>query len=416
VVVERPHPHDELTSRVARATASGDARPVPHLAALDGLRGIAILLVVWYHVWEISWLPADVHAGPIVWNFNVFPETGSAGVDLFYFISGFCLFYPYARTLFDGAPRQSIATFAYRRVLKIVPSYYLAIALLTVFGLAQYSGQRDEVAQIVSHLTFTQNLWDGTWSGIDGVMWSLATEVQFYVLFPAICWCAMRKPLGTFAALFVTANLYRFAFAHAANVNHMVDRLPGAIDLFAAGIFAAWAYRFIAVRRPALAAKRALWTAVAGAVALACYALLAYEFAHRYDTGWNVGWKVTFRPAFDLLLLPLTLGSLFAFPLWQRALANRALVFLSVISYNVYLWHQPIAKLLAARRWTPLWGTDLHSDTGWALWYSLAAFAASIAVAWAISTYFEQPLLRRKPFSRRIAERRLSRSPAGNAP
>jgi peptidoglycan/LPS O-acetylase OafA/YrhL len=81
----------------------------------------------------------------------------------------------------------------------------------------------------------------------------------------------------------------------------------------------------------------------------------------------------------------------------------------------LYLWHQPVAKLLAARQWTPLWGTDLHGDTGWALWYSLAAFAASIAVAWTITTYVEQPLLRRKPFLRGAGDVRLSRRSAGNA-
>ena len=388
----------------------------PHLAALDGLRGIAVILVMWYHFWQLTWLPVDVPYGLGKWNFNVFPETGSAGVDLFYFVSGFCLFYPYARTLFDGAPLQSVRSFFYRRVIKIVPSYYLAILLMIVLGFAHFDSRDEAVHQIFAHVVFLQNVWGETWGGIDGVMWSLATEVQFYVVFPAICWCAMRRPLVTFAALVALGDVYRFAIvARGGDVLHDIDKLPGAIDLFAAGMFAAWAYRAIAVRRPKLASRRAFWTALAFVGFLACYELLSYQFAHRYDDGWLYGWKATFRPLFDLALVPVTLGSLFGYRLWQRILGNRVAVFLSLISYNLYLWHQPIGVALADHHWLPHIG-DEKQDHLWGIEFMALAVVVSIAVAWAISTFFEQPVLRRRPFVDFTFRIRLRGRRVGNAP
>jgi peptidoglycan/LPS O-acetylase OafA/YrhL len=408
VVVEREHAAGRVVARAAKT---------PHLGAIDGLRGIAVLLVMWYHYWQITWLPADVHLSFTTANFNVFPETGSAGVDLFYFVSGFCLFLPYARTLFDGAPRQSIRTFAYRRVLKIVPSYYLAIALMIALGFAHFDSHDDAVRQIFAHLGFVQNVWSQTWGGIDGVMWSLATEVQFYVVFPAICWCAMRRPLVTFALLIALGDAYRFfVVAHSSLIVYDIDKLPGAIDLFASGMLAAWAYRAIAVRAPKLAARRTLWTSLALVGSFACYALLAYQFGRRYDDGWLYTWKATFRPCFDLALLPVTLGSLLGFSWWRRVLGNPVMTFLSLISYNLYLWHQPLALALFARRPLPYHGSDPKQDHLWGLEFMALAALVSIAVAWAITRFFEQPILQRRPFADFRFAPRLRRRPAGNAP
>jgi peptidoglycan/LPS O-acetylase OafA/YrhL len=117
-----------------------------------------------------------------------------------------------------------------------------------------------------------------------------------------------------------------------------------------------------------------------------------------------MNWHVYGRPAMCAAFLALALGSMFAFPLWQRVLANPALVFLSAISYNLYLWHQPVARaLLTAHipRWT---GASEHDDPVWGLAYSIIALTAGIVVATVVTFTIERPLLRWKPFEPR-AER-----------
>ena len=389
-----------------------------HVAPLDGLRGLAILLVLWFHVWQQSWLRADVHLFGQTWNFNVFPETGFIGVDLFFFISGFCLFYPYARTLFDGRPMQTVAVFAYRRALKILPSYYLAVAGAIGLGFYHFQSRDDAVKQVWTHLLFVHNLIHETYFGIDNVMWSLGTEVQFYVAFPVVCRLVMRSPWLTLAVALAIGNLYRFTVAHDYDAPLEIDRLQGTIDLFVAGMIAAWLFRFIPARAPKLAANRPLWTAVALAGAAGFYLTLLHTFGARGMDGWGTASKTFSRPEAIAAFLPLTVGSLFAYPWLQRLVANPVLTFLSLISYNLYLWHQEIAAALHLNNTVRFVGSDPHGDPHWQLAYTMVAFALTIAVATAITVALERPLLRRRPFERaferpnRVLPAREQASPA----
>ena len=70
--------------------ASGTLHEDARLGVLDGLRGIAVLLVLWYHVWEISWLATPPWLAFL-------PATGFIGVHLFFFLSGFVISYPFIR-------------------------------------------------------------------------------------------------------------------------------------------------------------------------------------------------------------------------------------------------------------------------------------------------------------------------------
>ncbi|GAC1302642.1 MAG: hypothetical protein NVSMB19_12070 [Vulcanimicrobiaceae bacterium] len=388
-------------------SAAGTAHGAGHLAPLDGLRGLAIALVLWFHIWQITWLRADVHVFGMTLNFNALPEAGFVGVDLFFFISGFCLFYPYVRSAVDGAPRQSLATFAYRRALKILPSYYLSIAVVVALGWAHFASPADALVQLVTHATFVHVFNDATFGGINGVLWSLGIEVQFYVVFPLACWCALRRPATTCVLLACAALAYRIAVAPHYDAVHQLEQLPGTIDLFAAGMFAAYAYRALAVRAPHLAARRPLWTALALAGTFASVWTVQSAFDARLVAGWPGAWEVCGRSAMSLSFVAVALGSLFAAPAWQRALANPVLVFLSVISYNLYLWHQVVARALRDARW-PAWsGANEHADALWGLAFSGVACASTIAIAWLLTWVVERPFLRGRPFEAALTQRGL---------
>ena len=379
------------------------------LGALDGLRGIAIALVLWFHVWQVTWLRADVPFSGGRVNVNVIPETGFLGVDLFFFISGFCLFAPYADALARRVAPPSLRDFAYRRALKIVPSYVFAIGAMTALGLAHFTSAAEAVREIVRHLLFIHVWFPESYGSINGVLWSLGVEVQFYALFPLVAWCALRRPLATFFVIAVVANGYRFGVRNAYDVGHLMNQLPGTLDLFGAGMLAAYGYSALALRAPKLVARRTLWTFAS----LAGFALAAVvmngAFASRLEPEWPYRWLPAGRPLLTLALPLATVGALFAWSAWQRVLANPALVFLSLVSYNLYLWHGAVVRALFDARVVPFLGADPHGDPRWALAFTGVAFVAALAVATLITYALERPLLRARPFAPR-GDRALSPS------
>jgi peptidoglycan/LPS O-acetylase OafA/YrhL len=219
-----------------RMTPAGCPKPraAAHLDVLDGLRGLAILLVVWFHYWQLSWLGPHFSVFGRAASFDFIPASGYLGVELFFFISGFCLFYPYAKHKHENGPWQTWSQYLYRRCVKILPSYILAIVLIVavfdvgIRGLAQYW------RHLWTHVLFIHNFFPDTYSSINGVFWSLGVEIQFYVLFPVICLLFIRWPLPVYAVISVFSMWYRVYIArpHVEAMSFYMNQLPGFLDLF----------------------------------------------------------------------------------------------------------------------------------------------------------------------------------------
>ena len=225
--------------------------------------------------------------------------------------------------------------------------------------------------------------------------------MQFYAIFPFVAWCALRRPVATFATLALVANAYRFGVRDAYDVGHLMNQLPGTLDLFGAGMLSAYGFSALTARAPRLVRRRTLWT-FASLAGLALGALVMNgAFAARLEPEWPYHWLATGRPLLTLALPLATVGALFAWPAWQRVLANPALVFLSLISYNLYLWHAAVVRALFDAH-VPAWqGIDPHGDAGWAVGFTGVAFAATIGLATLLTYTLERPLLRARPFAPR---------------
>ncbi|MHB8147186.1 MAG: acyltransferase family protein [Vulcanimicrobiaceae bacterium] len=369
---------------------------------LDGLRGIAVLLVLWYHVWEISWLPA-----PFPW-LEFIPETGFIGVHLFFFLSGFVITYPFVRARLLGGPSPTWGHFAYRRFAKIVPSYVLSIAIAYAIGYAQTQGDGHVWRDVITHLLFVHTWWQPTYGSINGVLWTLAVEVEFYCIFPIVWWCFARRPFLSACAMIALSLIWRTWASRCClhtSFELLEENLPGYLDIFACGMLAAWT--FVRYAKPAQAERRRmLWPFVS----LAGFALLAGLLVSLYDGRtaalWPFVWQIDRRPLLGVAFAIAALGLLWS-PRWfARIFANAPLRFLAFISYNLYLYHQIIARELLRFHLPPYQG-DPHGNLAWGLRYTLLAFATSILQATIFTYFFERPLMR-------LSQRRVhSRAPSG---
>lgn len=302
---------------------------------LDGLRGFAILLVVVYHEWLVS----GQSFGPL----NVFAEAGFLGVDLFFFISGFCLFYPFARAMIDGRRRPTTRHFFERRALKIVPSYLLAVIAFAIVYRGQFASLQDAGVQLLAHLTFMHTLSASTFGTLSGPLWTIGIEVQFYLIFPLIAIGFRRSPLAGYLALLAISETYRLVIGGLGlGASFLwINQLPAFLDDFGAGMFAA--YALIALRARGAVDARAATVLVAGAVACAVAGLAAAGLAgEQLGADAARGWLNAHRIVIGPLCLVLALSVYFSVARVGNAFAPRALVFLSAISYNLYLWHLEI--------------------------------------------------------------------------
>ncbi|MGA7356161.1 MAG: acyltransferase [Candidatus Cybelea sp.] len=371
--------------------ASGGIHESPRLGVLDGLRGIAVLLVLWYHIWEISWLSP----GPAL---DFIPATGFIGVHLFFFLSGFVISYPFIRATEQGKAAPTWGHFAWRRFIKIVPSYVLSIIVAYAIGYAQIQPGASTVPDIVTHLLFIHTWFPERYGTIDGVLWTLAVEVEFYFIFPLIWWCFKRQPWLTAALMIAIAWLWRVNLHHCCYSTLFAqweENLPGYLDIFAFGMIAAYVFvRFGDRWRASRLRHAGPLVAIAGFALLV--ALLQNLYAYRLYDQWSGVWQIANRPWLGFAFAVIALGSLASPRWWQIVLSNPPLRFMATISYNLYLYHQLIARELLTHH-IPRYAGDPHDDPAWQVRYTVVTFATTIAQATLVTYCFERPLLRLGP-------------------
>lgn len=201
--------------------------------ALDGVRGLAILVVVLFHA--LLFDPGLVGAGPpdTTSPYIRIASLGWCGVDVFFVLSGFLITGILLRA--KGAPHY-FRDFYMRRVLRIFPLYY-AVVVLLLFVLDRPPATPSEKA---SYLLYYQNVRYALWGEeyFDParlITWSLAIEEQFYLVWPALVWtCSRRSLLRVCVAAIAVAIALRFVLlANGLVTTHFLT--PCRIDTLAAG-------------------------------------------------------------------------------------------------------------------------------------------------------------------------------------
>ena len=210
-------PSPTLAVPRAQSGARADSAGKEHV--IDAMRGFAALLVAYFHCRQIEWVGMQAfhqNAGhslslntiaayltfPIAW--------GSAGVPIFFVISGYCIHRSAAlRLAKDPAYRLAAGNFWVRRLTRIYP--VLLAALLLTLALDWFSLQLPPVSHKIREIgveAFLVNLLSlqgvaGKTYGSNGALWTLSLEVQFYAIYPLLF--ALRRRLGMTSVLAIVA-------------------------------------------------------------------------------------------------------------------------------------------------------------------------------------------------------------------
>jgi peptidoglycan/LPS O-acetylase OafA/YrhL len=162
------------------------------IPALDGLRGIAIILVVLYHGFE-SFGAQEGQLLPVTgWDLATPFYSGWMGVNLFFVLSGFLITWHLLRRWQTGAEPIVLREYLARRFLRIVPTYYVVLAVTAAGVIPYYTVDQNLMGlQLAWHAAFLQDYLP---SSILGPFWSLGVEEKFYLAMPLVAVLASRLP------------------------------------------------------------------------------------------------------------------------------------------------------------------------------------------------------------------------------
>ena len=381
---------------------------------VQSMRALAALSVLLYHALFKAYLIR--HPGSPLAPFATHLDVG---VSVFFLISAFLLYRPMAKARLDGEPPIDAEAYGWRRLIRIVPGYWVALIAAGIAG-ASYLGypQIFSLKGSIAYFGFLQIYSPDVAGGGINVAWTLCVELTFYAFLPL--WAlairrlssrpSVRSELLALAALFAASLAWQIVAVQSTDPKDFglgaarwLEPLPAFLDQFAIGMALAVASvaaeRHDAAPRLLRAVRRhpgASWLLAAAAFWAMSTRIglhgrldddltpLRYLARHQLNTVVALG-----------LLLPAVFGARDEGRL-RRLLDARVLSALGAVSYGIYLYHVPVMLKLAQ------WGHGLPRDPGeLAVWLALAA-SVTIALACLSWRLVERPAMRFVPRRPRV--------------
>jgi peptidoglycan/LPS O-acetylase OafA/YrhL len=372
--------------------------------ALDSLRGFSTILIVVFHTLAVSGFTvkqAD-SIGAYTGRLNI-------GVAIFFVLSGFLIFRPFAHSLIHHSPLPKTRTYYLKRATRILPGYWLALFVLAGLDALTIKNSTGFLRNIFLVHPFTE---DNVFTGI-AQAWTLSVELSFYLVVPLFACVFVRQSrrrngqvparnlLTALGVLFIGTYLFRL-FIHDNHLWFLETAniwLPSHMDTLALGMCIA-----VLVEAPASAktlSKLKIFIANHAGVIVVSSVLvwlisaninMTVEFATP-DFRIELLCHFLFGISSFLLVVPLCLSPQ---SLFVRLLSFRFFAWLGTISYGIYLWHMAFLGGNFAEKYMP-W----QENDGQNLVRFIVIFPASIAIA-SLSYYLlERPIMR--AVSKRLA-------------
>jgi peptidoglycan/LPS O-acetylase OafA/YrhL len=390
------------------------------LPLVDSLRAIAALLVLLTHTGAASGVSGNATSAlsPYVQRLDV-------GVAIFFVISGLLLYRSFVLARLTGRSQPSTGPYAWRRFLRIVPAYWLALTITAVFvGTSALQLGVFTPSGFPTYYLLGQTYRGSTLAGGLTQAWTLTIEVAFYAFLPVYAWIQRRIParrrsaalrsevLGLVVLVLISEAWKGILLArgnpHQVVITPTLDALPAYFDQFAVGMGLALLSVWIELRGGAPRWVRTFDRAPTVSwifAAVAFWAVSTQIGITRQFFGPMSNWQYLGRhwlyTAVALgLLLPAVIGDQTR-GLARRILSLRLLAWLGLISYGIYLWQMTVIEQLKK------WNFGEHSVIHPYVWWTAGTLALTVLIAAASYYLLERPVLslknlfdRRKPAPR----------------
>ena len=399
--------HPAMGEQPAPPATPGELGTLPphhvgrHIPALDGIRGLAAALVMFWHFGRVAPAGSGM-GGAVVAGVTQF---GWAGVDLFFVLSGFLI----TGILVDTRDRPDFfRTFYKRRTLRIFPLYFAFIALYLYVIIPLLGGESTDLYPrqrwVWTYLVNFDIALHGWFSGVGSHannLWSLAIEEQFYLVLPMLVFLLPRRKLWWVAsACVVGALVARVAIAYLGYPTRVAYVLTFTrVDGLGLGVLLALLARNGDVFRRLVPIARVTLVTALAVVIVDC--LRADRFSmDDWSTLLVAEPALTIGFAAMLLLTVADNGSAVCRTLFE----SRTLRFLGLYSYGLYIWHPLMGRLVSRAGVTQPAMTDLLGSAfaAFLLVVAVKVIAATLA---AVTSYYviERPflLLKDRPLWRR---------------
>jgi peptidoglycan/LPS O-acetylase OafA/YrhL len=394
------------------SVAEPEARTGARFGELDGMRAVALLSVFVFH-YALPLPPllrvGEPHLPLALRGYSVLPNL-DIGVEIFFVLSGYLIFRPFAAANLTGRPRPGLRDYFVRRALRIYPAYWAALLVLWLVGWVHFEGGAS-VRHVVTEILLVHTYF--TTATIDGIpqSWTLVVEVSFYAFVPLLAWALSRSRLRGHVVTLVALAAIGF-FTRWYMADHSLPRaltvLPPAMAALAPGmLLAVVQVTALHERVPTAWLRRTLVsTAAWWTIALIAFLVMTDHAA----TYLFFPFRGPSAEAWHQWLSPIVAAALVA-PLVLRGrgggigravMRSNPLVWIGMVSYGAYLWH-----------FAPMYHWSGSSVAAHGFWYCVLVgfgfLALTLAIA-ATSWYLlERPLLRlahRSPRAPRPEHRR----------
>ncbi|MFT4125830.1 MAG: acyltransferase [Gordonia sp. (in: high G+C Gram-positive bacteria)] len=353
--------------------------PSTRLPALTGIRAVAALSVCLTHAAFWTGNYTDDYPGRLFARCEV-------GVAIFFALSGYLLFTPWVRAARAGGPAPSALRYLWHRARRILPAYWITVlAVYVIYALVPPGGvgsvTGNGVSGLLRQLTLTQVYGIGHLHSGLTQMWSLAAEVAFYLALPPLGWvmwttCRRRgaqawRPdllIAMLSALLLISPLWIIVVSGSAGISPTA-RLwaPSFLGWFVGGMLLAACAPFLGRLDPRV------WVGTAAAALVVSATEIAGEPTITPTTASATIVKHVLYLVIALgLLAPLVGG---APSWWSRCLANRPMVVLGEISYELFCVHVIVLEFMMA-------ALGYRVFTGNVVIAFLVTVAVSVPIAW----------------------------------